>query len=57
MTKQRGEKDKGKTAVELKENELEKVTAGSGSSSAPSVSEITVTKRMDKASPKLFTDS
>jgi type VI protein secretion system component Hcp len=59
MTKQRSEKAKGEadiSTVELSENELEKAAGGSRSASEPSISEITITKRMDKASTKLFMD-
>jgi type VI protein secretion system component Hcp len=57
MTKQRSEWDKGEahiSKVELSENELAEATGGSRSSSAPHISEITVSKRSDCASPKLF---
>jgi type VI protein secretion system component Hcp len=39
------------TESELREEQLEQI---SGGGSAPNVSDIVVTKRMDKASPKLF---
>jgi len=59
VTEQRTVKDKGEvhiSTVELSENELEKATGGSRSSPEPHISEITVTKKLDKSSTKLFTD-
>jgi bacteriocin-like protein len=38
--------------VELTDDELKKISGGEGSE--PSVSEIVVTKRMDKSSPNLW---
>jgi bacteriocin-like protein len=39
---------------ELSDSELNKVTGGGRDSSEPSISEIVITKRLDKASAKLF---
>ena len=53
MTRKRSEKDKGEahiSTVELSENDLEKATGGSRSSSKSHVSEFTITKLLDKAS-------
>ena len=53
MTRKRSEKDKREahiSTVELSENELEKATGGSRSSSKPHISEFAITKMLDKAS-------